>query len=225
MNNGIFVTGTGTDVGKTYVSALLIKTLREKGINVGYYKAAISGAEDIGTSDAGYVNRVANIGQQEDTLLSYLYKTPLSPHLAAKLEGNPAQLKTIIDDYKRVKTTYAFTLAEGSGGIVCPIRYDESEQILLEDIVKALHLPVVIVTLSGLGSINASVLTAAYLRQKGIDVCGFIMNRFDGSLLHKDNKQMIETLTELPVLSCVNDNAERLELSDFACEKMIGEVR
>ena len=70
MSKGLFITGTGTDIGKTYVTALLIKTLRQHGYDIGYYKAAISGAPTVAASDAGYVNATAGIGEAPDLLLS-----------------------------------------------------------------------------------------------------------------------------------------------------------
>ena len=86
MGRGLFITGTDTDVGKTYVTALLVKTLRSAGYDVGYYKAAISGARTVEESDAGFVNRFAQICEPEDMLLSYLYQNAVSPHLAARIE-------------------------------------------------------------------------------------------------------------------------------------------
>ena len=68
MAKGIFVTGTGTDVGKTYVTALIVKKLADAGIHAGYYKAALSGAESIEESDAGYVKKIA--GRQQLTVIS-----------------------------------------------------------------------------------------------------------------------------------------------------------
>ena len=79
MGRGLFITGTDTDVGKTYVTALLVKTLRSAGYDVGYYKAAISGARTVEESDAGFVNRFAQIREPEDMLLSYLYQNAVSP--------------------------------------------------------------------------------------------------------------------------------------------------
>ena len=71
MAKGIFVTGTGTDVGKTYVTALIVKKLADAGIHAGYYKAALSGAESIEESDAGYVKKIAGItGRQQLTVIS-----------------------------------------------------------------------------------------------------------------------------------------------------------
>lgn len=91
MSKGLFITGTGTDIGKTYVTALLIKTLRQHGYDVGYYKAAISGAPTVAASDAGYVNEIAGIGESPDLLLSYLYDHAVSPHLAARWEEKPIE--------------------------------------------------------------------------------------------------------------------------------------
>ena len=132
MSKGLFITATGTDVGKTYITALLVKKLRQANLNAGYYKAALSGADTITDSDAGFVNRIANIHQDEQTLLSYLYKNAVSPHLAAKLEGNPVEKDIILKDYTRVQQNYDYITVEGSGGIVCPIRYDDKKNISLQ---------------------------------------------------------------------------------------------
>lgn len=90
MSKGLFITGTDTDIGKTYVTALLVKTMRQNGYDTGYYKAAISGAPTVAASDAGFVNEFAGIHEPEDMLLSYLYQHAVSPHLAARLGGASA---------------------------------------------------------------------------------------------------------------------------------------
>lgn len=86
MSKGIFVTATGTDIGKTYVTALIIKKLREYGINAGYYKAALSGAETIKESDAGYVNQTAKINQNQNLLYLIYISLPFLPTLLHKLK-------------------------------------------------------------------------------------------------------------------------------------------
>lgn len=119
MAKGLFVTGTGTDVGKTYVTALIIRKLRQTGRNAGYYKAALSGAASIENSDAGYVNRAAGIGQARETLLSYLYHSAVSPHLAARLENNPADIYKIISDYKKVAAALSVQYAMTAPRVSC----------------------------------------------------------------------------------------------------------
>ena len=213
MSRGIFITGTGTDVGKTYITAMLIKTLRQEGYNCGYYKSAISGAENITESDAGYVNKIAKIEQKESSLLSYLYKTPVSPHLAARIDGNPLCMDSMKLDYEEVCKNYDFVVMEGSGGIICPIRWDEQYHILLEDIIKELSLPTLVVADAGLGTINATVLTIAYLKNKNISVKGIILNHYKGSEMEIDNIKMIETLTDTRVIATVKESEINLNIS------------
>ena len=204
MAKGIFVTGTGTDVGKTYVTALIVKKLADAGIHAGYYKAALSGAESIEESDAGYVKKIAGITQEDSSLLSYLYQNAVSPHLAARIEGNPVDPETVKADFDRVKKEYDYVTVEGSGGIVCPI--------LLEDIVKMLYLNTLVIADAGLGTINAVVLTVEYIRNHGMDVKGIILNHYSGGAMQEDNEKMIERLTGVPVIARVRDGDRELEV-------------
>lgn len=112
MGKGIFVTGTGTDIGKTYVTALIVKKLADAGIRTGYYKAALSGAKSIGDSDAGYVKKIAGITQEDTSLLSYLYQNAVSPHLAAQIEGNPVDPEKIKKDFDKVKSKFDYVTVE-----------------------------------------------------------------------------------------------------------------
>lgn len=201
VGKGIFITGTDTDIGKTYVTALLVKTLREAGYDVGYYKAAISGADSVAESDAGFVNRFAGIGESEDMLLSYLYKHAVSPHLAARMEGHPVEKEVILAGWARAAARYPYVTMEGSGGICCPIRHDEKAVYCLEDIVHWLHLPSLIVADAGLGTINHVVLTAFYMKARELPVKGVLLNNWKGGVMEEDNVKMIEEMTGLPVLA------------------------
>lgn len=201
VGKGIFITGTDTDIGKTYVTALLVKTLREAGYDVGYYKAAISGADSVAESDAGFVNRFAGIGESEDMLLSYLYKHAVSPHLAARMEGHPVEKEVILAGWARAAARYPYVTMEGSGGICCPIRHDEKDVYYLEDIVHWLHLPSLIVADAGLGTINHVVLTAFYMKARELPVKGVLLNNWKGGVMEEDNVKMIEEMTGLPVLA------------------------
>ncbi len=201
MGKGIFITGTDTDIGKTYVTALLVKTLREAGYDAGYYKAAISGADSVAESDAGFVNRFAGIGESEDMLLSYLYKHAVSPHLAARMEGHPVEKEVILAGWARAAARYPYVTMEGSGGICCPIRHDEKAVYYLEDIVHWLHLPSLIVADAGLGTINHVVLTAFYMKARELPVKGVLLNNWKGGVMEEDNVKMIEEMTGLPVLA------------------------
>lgn len=128
-NVPIFVTGTGTDVGKTYVTAVLCEYLQAKqqslqGGAVGFYKAAISGADSLEQSDAGYIKRQAGLSQSDETLTSYLFQEAVSPHLAAQHLGQKIDLQQVIYDLLRVFAAYNQLVIEGSGGIFCPLCWD-----------------------------------------------------------------------------------------------------
>ena len=214
--NGIFITATGTDVGKTFVTGLIVKKLREAGYNAGYYKAAISGAEvtadGLIPGDAAYVNQVGNIGEKTENLVSYIYENAVSPHLAALIEGNPVKMDIVKAAYKKMASKYDYVTVEGSGGIICPIRYDNIK-IMLEDIIKELDLSTVIIADAGLGTINATVLTVEYMKSKNIPIKGIIFNHYhEGNVMEEDNKKMVEIMTGLPVIALVKDNETELNL-------------
>lgn len=212
MSAGLFITATGTDCGKTYITALIVKKLRENGLEAGYYKAALSGADSIAESDAGYVNSFAGINQDEDTLVSYLYKTAVSPHLAAILEGNPVSLEKVKKDFSAVSEKYDYVTVEGSGGIVCPVRFDEHEKIFLEDIVRELGLGCLVVADAGLGTINAVVTTCEYMKNHGLNVKGIILNNWTGNIMQQDNRIMIETITGKRVIAVVKPGDTELDI-------------
>lgn len=217
MSRGIFITGTGTDVGKTYITALLVRALREKGIKAGYYKAALSGAQPVGgrllPGDACYVRETAGMEEEAETMVSYIYEHAVSPHLAARLEGNPPVMEKIKEDYRSMSRKYPFLVVEGSGGIVCPIRWDEKATILLEDIIKEMGLGALIVSDSGLGSINAAVLTVEYMKNREIPVHGIIMNRFHaGDVMEEDNRRMISEISGIPVIAAVAEGSRTLDM-------------
>ena len=219
MPKGIFITATGTDVGKTYVSALIVKKMRELGYNCGYFKPALSGAEIINNKlvpgDCNYVFKQAGITLDPLNYVSYIYKEAVSPHLAAEIENNPVKLDKILSDFNRIKKEFDYLVVEGAGGICCP--FNIKEKLLLPDIIKALNLDIIIVASAALGTINSTLLTVEYAKNHGINVKGIILNNYDeNNLMHKDNKKQIETLTKVKVISTVPNNAKTIEnLSEY----------
>lgn len=217
MSKSIFITGTGTDVGKTYVTALIVKKLAESGRDVAYYKAAVSGNERdeqgrLLPGDALWVKRISGIAQETEEMCPYVYEHAYSPHLASRIEGNPARMEVIRQGFEEVSRKYEYVTVEGSGGILCPIGFDE-EKIFLEDIVRELQLSSLIVADAGLGTINSVVLTAEYMKNRKLPVKGIIFNHFHpGNVMEEDNKRMCEELTGLKVLACVRDGDEELDI-------------
>lgn len=94
--------------------------------------------------DVNYIENFVPRGCSPETMFSYAYEQALSPHLAAKLKGIPASLERIMQDYRKISEQYAYVVIEGCGGIVCPIRYDQTK-IFLTDIIRQLNLNVLVV--------------------------------------------------------------------------------
>jgi dethiobiotin synthetase len=218
MGKGIFITGTGTDVGKTYVTALVVKRLRDAGLAAGYYKAAISGAEtgeagELLPGDALWVNEVAGLGEATENLVSYIYKEAVSPHLAARWNNRPIDFDRVEADFRRALAKYDYLTMEGSGGIICPLRWDETQRVILDDLVKRLRLGTLVVADAGLGTINSAVLTIEHLRHREIPVRGVLLNNWHpGDAMEEDNRQMIEAITGVPVIAVVGQGDRTLDI-------------
>ena len=186
MGKALFITGTGTDIGKTYVTGLIVKKMRDSGYNAGYYKAALSGAEpdaqgELQPGDALHVNEVAGLGETIPHLVSYVYREAVSPHLAARLNDQPIDLA--------------------------------KQHVILDDLVKKLQLATLIIADAGLGTINAAVLSIEHLRNREIPVQGVILNNYHpGDLMEDDNAQMIEEMTGVPIVARVQHGDTELDI-------------
>jgi dethiobiotin synthetase len=102
---------------------------------------------------------------------------------------------------------------EGSGGIICPLRWDAKQHVILDDLVHRLKLGALIVADAGLGTINAAVLTVEHLRSRGIPVRGIILNHFHpGDIMEEDNLTMIEEITGVKVVATVQSGDEALDM-------------
>ena len=221
MGKALFITGTGTDIGKTYVTGLIVKRLKEAGLRAGYYKAALSGAEtsadgSLLPGDALHVARTAALAEDE-AIVSYIYRDAVSPHLAARIENRPIDFGKVERDFRAAKERFDYLTVEGSGGIICPLRWDEHEHVVLDDLVVRLGLSALVVADAGLGTINAAVLTAEHLKMRAIPLKGFIFNNWQaGDVMQEDNKKMVEEMTGAPVIACVAKGEEELPLAAAA---------
>ena len=210
MTKAIFITATGTDVGKTYISALIVKKLRELGYNCGYFKPALSGAIEkdgkLIPGDCDFVLKTAGINANPMDYVSYVYKTAVSPHLASEIENKPIKIEKIKSDFEKIKKEFDYLVVEGAGGIVCPFNLRE-QKLLLPDIIKELDLDILVVASASLGTINSTVLTVEYAKQQGINVKGIILNNYDeNDFMQKDNKIQVENLTGANVVATVKSN-------------------
>ena len=230
MSKALFVTGTGTDTGKTYVTGLIVKKLQEAQKNPAYYKAAMSGNDrrPDGTlipGDALAVQTMSGIDQSLTSMCPYVYEHAYSPHLASRLEGNPVVMDVVTHGFADVTAVYDYVTVEGSGGILCPICFDEA-RIQLEDVVKELHLSSILIADAGLGTINSVVLTAEYMKTHGLPLKGIIFNQYhSGDVMEDDNIFMCEHMTGLPTLAKVQDGDTELDMNIDALCALYDEVK
>ncbi len=133
-DRNIFIVGTGTDVGKTYIAGLILKEFIRSGINAAYFKAAMSGnmrdsSGNLIPGDALHVKEVSGTTQPLSEMCPYVYERAYSPHLAARIEGNPVDFDAVMAKFDALSAKYDRVIMEGSGGILCPIRLDGEKVI------------------------------------------------------------------------------------------------
>ena len=230
MSKAVFLTGTGTDIGKTYISGLIVKKLAEAGKNPAYYKAAMSGNDrrEDGTlipGDALFVQKTSGISQPLEEMCPYVYENAWSPHLASRVEGNPVDLEVVRKGFLETADKYDYITMEGSGGILCPLCFDE-RRIQLEDVIREFELSSILVADAGLGTINSVVLTAEYMKARSLPIKGIIFNHYHpGNIMEDDNIFMCEYMTGLPVIAKVQDDATELETDADVLAALYDEVK
>ena len=230
MSKGIFITGTGTDIGKTYVTGLIVKKLAQAGCKPAYYKAAMSGNNrhpdgSLIPGDALFVKECAGIEQDLDSMCHYVYENAYSPHLASRIEGHPVEMQVVRQGFYALVPQYDYITVEGSGGILCPICFDEAK-IQLEDIIKDLHLSCIMIADAGLGTINNVVLTYEYMKAHNLPVKGVIFNNYHpGNVMEDDNIRMCQYMTNLPVLAKVQPGDTQLDIDVELLKNLYDEVK
>ncbi len=210
MSQALFITGTGAGVGKTTAAMAIARALMDSGYETAYYKPVISGEDSIPESDAGRVRTYAELEQDILTMATYVFKDYVSPHLAAARLMQPVDVEMIQADFAATALLHDATVVEGSGGIVCPLTlYADGRRVMQEDVLKALGLTSVIVADSGVGTLNATLLTLHYMRSKDLPVAGVILNRFDAeNEVHQDNLAVIERLGEVNVVATIAEGGD-----------------
>ncbi len=192
---GFFVTGTGTEVGKTVVAAVIARSLVATGARVAVFKPASSGLEDTSEPDHVLLRRAAGSTQADDDIAPYRYDPPLSPHLGAELAGaqiDPARLRAAA---RRASGRVDVLVVEGVGGLLVPLTLG----YLVRDFARELGLPVVIAADPGLGTINHTLLTIEAARAVGLEVALVVLTPWpaDPSTVERSNRETIERLGEV----------------------------
>jgi dethiobiotin synthetase len=222
---GFFVTGTGTEVGKTVVAAVLARTLANSGERVAVFKPAVTGLNefadhgppgDDGTSatlpDHELLRLGAGSGQRDEEIAPYRYGPPVSPHLAAAQAGEEIDPERLRVAARAAAEEADVLVCEGVGGLLVPLagrgvggvwdaRNKNPPHYLVRDLAVDLGLPMVVAASPGLGTINHTLLTLEAARAAGLDIAAVVLTPWseEPSVIERSNQETIADLAQVAV--------------------------
>lgn len=215
MAKGLFVTGTDTGVGKTVVTAALIRAAAEAGLRVCGMKPIETGCrkepsgvrrsgtevqhEDLTPSDGMFLKEATGMQESIDLVTPVRFESPLAPMPAAEIEGTPVDMKRIQDAFSALGKAYDAVIVEGIGGLFVPIAKD----FFVFDLAKTFGLPLIVVSRPGLGAISHTMLTVDCAVRRGLAIAGIVLNYSrpaEGDLSEKTNPEVIAQICPLPII-------------------------
>jgi len=198
----LFITGTDTDVGKTYITAGLGVTFRKMGIDVGVMKPFAAGrAQKKGykSKDIVIISKAAQACDPENLVNPQFFPIPASPYTAWKNLKTKPKISTILSSFKKLTKLHDMILVEGMGGIMTPILKD----YYVTNLIKEMKIPTVIVTRSKVGTVNHTIMTVKMCEKYKIPVKGIIINNFDAGYPVKELTRDLQNLTGIKVLGSI----------------------
>lgn len=221
----LFVSGIDTDIGKTYATGLLAKSLMQQGVNVITQKLVQTGISKQADGELGIADDILSHRQLmqmplqpcdlDFTTCPYRYKKPASPHLSAALANQPLNINVITDATNALQADYELVLLEGAGGLLVPI----NEQLLTLDYIAKQGYPIVLVTSGRLGSINHTLLSLEAIKSRGLMIHSVIYNHIHDDAEQTDAEIANSTIDFLQAyLACHYPKAHWLVLAKQANE-------
>ena len=209
-----FITGTDTDVGKTFVTAGIASAMKKMGIDVGIMKPFAAGTPQKNgykSSDVQILSKAAQVNEPEELLNPYFFPIPASPFTASKNLGIKVDIKIVMNSFKQLSSLHDVLLVEGMGGIMTPIL----EDYFIINLIKNMNLETIIVTSSRIGTINHTIMTNEMCQRYGIKIRGLIINNLESNGYPiNELKRDLEELTKKPVIGSIPF------IKDFNLEKI-----
>jgi dethiobiotin synthetase len=202
-----FITGTDTGVGKTYVASLLVRGLRNAGLDSVAMKPICCGDR----TDAELLREASGARLTLDEINPVWLSAPAAPLVAADMEKCAVDLDLIRAAFARLRRSHRSILVEGAGGWLVPIRRD----YFVADLAADFGLPVLVVVRNRLGAINHTLLTVRAIQSRGLQCAGIVLNNLDDEphVATKTNRAIIEDLSGVPVLFEIERNQRAVELA------------
>ncbi|SAK45583.1 dithiobiotin synthetase [Caballeronia temeraria] len=200
----IFVAGTDTEIGKTFVSCALLHGFARAGLRAAAMKPIASGAvlRDgvLHNEDADQLDAAANVALPDDIRTPFMMREPIAPHIAAAREGIALDIGRIVDAHHVAMTQADIVVVEGVGGFCVPL--DDTHDTA--DLAVALNLPVVLVVGMRLGCISHALLTVEAIAARGLTLAGWVANRVDPNMLYPDeNIATLKRRIEAPLIGVI----------------------
>ncbi|MEI8340323.1 MAG: dethiobiotin synthase [Verrucomicrobiota bacterium] len=202
-----FITGTDTGVGKTFVTALLIRALRKAGLDTVGMKPVCCGDR----TDAELLHAAADGAAELNDINPIWFRTPAAPYTASVIENRMIDLDAIREYFAKLRKAHRSLLVEGIGGWMVPIRKD----YFVSDLAAEFGLPVVVVVPNRLGTLNHALLTIRAIQSSGQECAGIIFNNVESAsddISTATNRSMLEDLAGVPVLFEIEKNQQELVL-------------
>lgn len=220
IESGVFVAGTGTEVGKTVVAAAIAHTLASEGLEVNVFKPAVTSLEEEGETDHELLRRAAGSTQSDEEIAPYRYQPPVSPHLGAELAGEQIDPERLLAAARAAADDADELVCEGVGGLLVPLAgrfiHPTGEKVdqppyLVRNLAADLGLPVVIAASPGLGTINHTLLTIEAAWAAELEVAAVVLTPWpdEPNEIERSNRETIAALAEVEVKTL-----PRLDLSD-----------
>ena len=208
----LFITGTDTDVGKTYITAGLAIMLRKMGVDVGVMKPFAAGVvqkKGYKSEDVEILSKSAQINDSENLVNPQFFPIPASPYTAWKKLKIKPKISLILSSFKKLSKNHEMMLVEGMGGILTPILKD----YYVTNLIKDMKIPTIIVTRSKVGTVNHTLMTVKMCEKYKIPIKGIIINNFDNNGYPINQlKKDLEDLTGVKVLGSIpfiNDMSDK----------------
>jgi len=203
MLKSLFITGTDTDVGKTYITAGLAVCLRKMGLDVGVMKpfaAGLAQKKGFKSEDVEILSTAAQANDPENLINPQFFPTPTSPYTAWKNLKIKPKIPTILSSFKKLSKLHEIILVEGMGGVMTPILKD----YYVTNLIKDMKIPAVIVTRSKIGTVNHTIMTVKMCEKYKIPIKGIIINDFDSDgYKTKELTRDLKSLLRVPVLGTI----------------------